>query len=273
VLKIGEFSSLSGVSPKRLRYYDAIGLFHPAWTDPATGYRFYSPAQLPELYRILALADLGVGLAEVAGLVAGGDDLTMVLRRRRRELEAERTALERRLAAIHVALDRDEHGDPVGIVTRRVEAQPVASLTAAVDPGDHLEPLFDEIEAHVRDHDARAPRPPALVVHDRTGRRLSIEIVVPVTRPVPEIGRITNRMLDACAVASLIHRGGYDGLDRRRRRLRTWLRTTGLQPVGPLRIVYLQFSGDAALRLPAPFLAGSDASFVTELQQPIEAVP
>jgi hypothetical protein len=25
--------------------------------------------------------------------------------------------------------------------------------------------------------------------------------------------------------------------------------------------------------LPAPFLAGSDASFVTELQQPIEAVP
>jgi DNA-binding transcriptional MerR regulator len=269
VLKIGEFSAVCGVSTKRLRYYDEIGLFRPAWTDPASGYRFYSPAQLPELHQVVALRDLGVGLAEVADLVAGGVDLSTVLRRRRDELEAERVALQRRLAAIHVALDLDVHGDPIGVVTRRVEAQLVASLSAVLDPGDELEPLFDEIEAHVRDHDARAARPPALIVHHRTGPRARVEIVVPVTRPVPETGRVTNRTLDACQVASLIHRGGYDGLAEKRARLRTWIRQTARQPAGPPRIVYLQFTGDAALRLPAPFLAGSTAPFVTELQQPI----
>jgi effector-binding domain-containing protein len=121
----------------------------------------------------------------------------------------------------------------------------------------------------VRDHDARAARPPALIVHHRTGPRARVEIVVPVTRPVPETGRVTNRTLDACQVASLIHRGGYDGLAEKRARLRTWIRQTARQPAGPPRIVYLQFTGDAALRLPAPFLAGSSAPFVTELQQPI----
>ena len=40
----------------------------PHGSTPTTGYRAYSPAQLPELRRILALRDLGVPLAEIADL-------------------------------------------------------------------------------------------------------------------------------------------------------------------------------------------------------------
>ena len=58
---IGPFSRLAGVSPKMLRTYDALGLFRPVWLERDSGYRYYSPAQLPEIRRILALRDLGIG--------------------------------------------------------------------------------------------------------------------------------------------------------------------------------------------------------------------
>jgi DNA-binding transcriptional MerR regulator len=87
VLTIGPFSRIAGVSPKVLRTYDALGLFRPVWLERDSGYRYYSPAQLPEIRRILALRDLGIGLAEIAGLVDGGTDLRQALARRRAELE------------------------------------------------------------------------------------------------------------------------------------------------------------------------------------------
>jgi DNA-binding transcriptional MerR regulator len=49
-----------------LRYYDEIGLIAPAHTDAATGYRYYSAAQLPKLNRILVLKELGLSLEQVA---------------------------------------------------------------------------------------------------------------------------------------------------------------------------------------------------------------
>ena len=69
MLKIGDFSKLSLVSVKALRYYDERGLLKPARVDPSTGYRFYSVSQLSRLNRILALKDLGLDLSQIAQLL------------------------------------------------------------------------------------------------------------------------------------------------------------------------------------------------------------
>ena len=82
---IGEFVALTGVSAKKLRHYDAIGLFRPAWVDPRSSYRYYLATQIPQLQRIVALRDLGIPLATIARLVDGGDSLEEELRRRRRD--------------------------------------------------------------------------------------------------------------------------------------------------------------------------------------------
>src|SRR5687767_5181376 len=92
MFRIGAFAALAGVSAKLLRGWDAAGLFRPIWVDDTTGYRWYAAAQLPELRRILALRDLGVPIAELVRLVAGGDDLTAVLDRRLAALVEERRA-------------------------------------------------------------------------------------------------------------------------------------------------------------------------------------
>ncbi len=61
----GEFSRIARVSKRQLQYYDEIGVFKPAHTDPQTGYRYYSAKQLPRLNHILAMKDLGLSLDQI----------------------------------------------------------------------------------------------------------------------------------------------------------------------------------------------------------------
>jgi protein phosphatase len=64
-MSIGDFSGLSGLSPKRLRSYAASGLLSPAAVDPDTAYRYYSAGQLRDARLIDALRQAGVPLAEI----------------------------------------------------------------------------------------------------------------------------------------------------------------------------------------------------------------
>ena len=63
--KIGEFSKLTNVSVKTLRYYDEINLFQPQEIDLFSGYRYYSNNQLDDLKLILSLKDVGFSLEEI----------------------------------------------------------------------------------------------------------------------------------------------------------------------------------------------------------------
>lgn len=42
MFQIGEFSKLTQITIRMLRYYDEAGLLKPAEIDPWTGYRMYS---------------------------------------------------------------------------------------------------------------------------------------------------------------------------------------------------------------------------------------
>ena len=74
MFRIGEFSKIAHVAGGLLRYYDKIGLFTPQYSDPSTGYRYYSASQLPRLNRILALKEFGLTLDQIAHLI--DDDIS-----------------------------------------------------------------------------------------------------------------------------------------------------------------------------------------------------
>ena len=74
MLKIGEFSKLSRISIRMLRYYDEMGLLVPEDTDPFTGYRYYSESQLFMAGRITALKDMGFKLCDTAELLKCWED-------------------------------------------------------------------------------------------------------------------------------------------------------------------------------------------------------
>lgn len=65
LLSIGEAAKLKNVSIRALRYYEKIGVFNPAYVDPQSGYRYYSPAQLFDLDVILTCTELGIPLKRI----------------------------------------------------------------------------------------------------------------------------------------------------------------------------------------------------------------
>lgn len=74
MFKIGEFSKLTQVSIRMLRYYDEMGLLKPSKIDPWTNYRMYSVEQIPILNKIKYLRDSGFNIAEIAVILNTGTD-------------------------------------------------------------------------------------------------------------------------------------------------------------------------------------------------------
>jgi len=72
-LSIGEFAAITLLSVKTLRRYHEAGLLEPAEVDSASGYRYYSPTQVPTAQVIRRFRDLGMPVRDVAEIVDNAD--------------------------------------------------------------------------------------------------------------------------------------------------------------------------------------------------------
>src|SRR5271167_1031218 len=89
LFSIGEFSKISGLSVKTLRFYHEKGLLKPAHIDPGTDYRYYDAACLERARVIARLRELQFSLEEIARILAEcGDesDLLGALQRQQRAI-------------------------------------------------------------------------------------------------------------------------------------------------------------------------------------------
>ena len=75
LLTIGEMSKLSGASIHSLRYYERINVLIPAYTDPDTGYRYYSFDQTYLLEFIGFCIEMGIPLKDMKRFTQSGDVL------------------------------------------------------------------------------------------------------------------------------------------------------------------------------------------------------
>jgi MerR family transcriptional regulator, thiopeptide resistance regulator len=87
-LSVGELAREAKVSIRTLHHYHAIGLLIPSHVG-ANGYRVYGRAEMLRLQEILFYRAVGMGLSEIAGLLAGKDDQVARLERHRERLSAE----------------------------------------------------------------------------------------------------------------------------------------------------------------------------------------
>lgn len=71
MLKIGEFSKLSYLTIKALRFYEKEGLLIPQKVDQKTGYRFYKTSQLTDAAMIKSYRQLGLTIEEIKEIYSG----------------------------------------------------------------------------------------------------------------------------------------------------------------------------------------------------------
>ena len=107
MFKIGEFSKLSMLTIKALRFYEKEGLLIPARVDEWSGYRFYEASQLETAATIKALRQLDFSVEEIKTHLSGVP-LQDALRAKRLELQQRRTDISARISIINYLMEESE---------------------------------------------------------------------------------------------------------------------------------------------------------------------
>ena len=132
LVSIGDFSRMTHLSIKALRFYHDQGLLEPARIDPATGYRFYETAQVPVAQVIRRFRDLDMPLDQVKAVLQAPD-----LETRTKEIISHLTAMEARLAEMQMSVASLRgllEGPPIGpaVEFRSIPATPVLAVRGTV---------------------------------------------------------------------------------------------------------------------------------------------
>jgi DNA-binding transcriptional MerR regulator len=270
MIRIGDFSKLSCVTVKTLRFYDEMGLLKPVSVDPFTGYRYYEFSQLPRLHRILALRDLGFSIESIGHLleqVLNAEQIHGMLLLRQAEIRQKVTDEEERLQRVTSWLSQIEQEDKMSeydVVLKSAEPIRVASVRAVVpQPPDQGE-LWGELEKVLGMNRAKPSGVCFCLYHDEEYRERDwdIEVCEPINVDLKTDGRVQVRTLPAVEkMACTVHKGGFLSISNAYDAILKWIDANGYHITGPYREVYLNPSTDDT---------GEDPNTVTEIQYPVE---
>lgn len=268
MLKIGEFSKLSRISIRMLRHYDDIGLLTPEETDPFTGYRYYSEAQLVTAGRISALKAMGFKLCGAAELLDRWEDrktLEQRLLAQRETVRLQAEAEAERLRLLDTALERLRKDKPMkyDVTVKTIPERCVASVRQIIPgyerEGDLWGILMKET-AHMRIQDGDPCLCTALF-HDREYKEtdVDVEIQKSVQGSYPDTEHVKFRTEPAVQVASAVCRGSYDQMGEVNAAVAAWGEANGYAFDGPMFNIYYV----------SPHETKNPDEFVTEVCYPV----
>jgi DNA-binding transcriptional MerR regulator len=251
LVSIGDFSRMTHLSIKALRFYHDQGLLEPARIDPFTGYRFYEPGQVPVAQVIRRFRDLEMPIEQIQA-VLGTPDLTV----RNRLIADHLSRLEQDLARTQqaVASLRDLLADPSAaapVSHRRVDATMAAAVSDTVGVGDLLPWFLGALGELYATLDARgvAASGPAGGIYATelfAEERGEATVFVPTAAEVQGLGRVAPFTVPAAELAVITHAGSHADVDRAYGALAAYVSSHALQVDGPIREYYLVGRHDTA---------------------------
>jgi DNA-binding transcriptional MerR regulator len=272
VFKIGDFSKLSLVSVKALRYYDERGLLKPARVDECTGYRYYSASQLMRLNRILVMKDMGLSLEQIALLLdkePTPDQIRGMLRLKQIELRQQLAEGQARLARIEAWLqvfEQEVTMPAYDVILKNVAPLRVAQIRGVAPSmeqiGPTLDGLFDQVMGYISQQGATCVGPGITVYYDTEYRErdISVGACMSFEGPLGNNEQVKVDELPAVeTMASVIHHGSFSTLNLAYNAIFKWVETNGYHISGPNRELNLEYER-----------GGDQSKFVTEIQFPVE---
>lgn len=266
MLRIGEFSVLTQISIKTLRYYDEVGLLKPAHVDLDSGYRFYSASQVPRLHRILALKDLGFPLERIAEAIEAGvtsDALRGMLMLREAEQQARVQEETERLNRLRARLRLIELEGIMAseVVLKDLGSQWIVSIREVIPGFRTVGTLFGKLYGALGPLGSEGLA--AAVFHDEEFKEhaVDVEVGVCLKKAVSVSKPLSVRELPAVTAASIVHHGAFSRIGEAYQAVLHWIDANGYRQAGPARELFLHVSQPASRE---------DESNVTEIQVPVE---
>lgn len=263
MLKISEFSKLSHLTVKALRFYEKEGLLKPASVDEWNGYRFYETSQLEIAARIKSYRQLGLSIQEIKAVFSGAD-VKGILREKIGSLTKEKQTIESRLSIIKSILEDREMKYQV---TEKVIPETIVYTAETVlkTYSDCMQWIPSAGQACLKlNPDIKCAEPPYEFCEFLDGEHKETDIHIRHSEAVTTFGKeneyIKFKILSEAKILSVYHKGSYDAIGEAYAFLMKYAEQNGYTVAGLARECYIDGIWNKE----------SEEDWLTEIQLPIE---
>lgn len=209
MFKIGEFSKITQVSVRMLRYYDEQKLLTPCVIDASSGYRLYKASQIEELNRIILLRDLGFQVKEMKKMLESWNpefiksNLMMQIEKTKNNIQSEQNKLAQ-IQGYLLDLENPDKKLNIQIIMKKIPMQHVLSLRKVM-PNYYCEGLLwkelGEKTGVNKNIDSEAC---FSIYHDKDYREqnVDIEVCVIAEKEYPDLNDLIYRQVDGVDMAA-----------------------------------------------------------------------
>jgi len=264
VFTIGDFSKITGLTVKTLRFYHEQGLLTPTSVDEETGYRYYDRSKIETARIITCLRGLDFTLDEIREILKStGDDADLrdIMQRQKAVLDTKiRRSREIMRSLRRFLAQEDEMRRIMAQATFEIEHKVAGPIRIA---GIRTKGRYADCGAAFARIGKRFGRTscgkPMLLHYDTEFREddADYEACIPVRAGKPVDG-ISVRELPGGRCISLLHQGPYDQLGRSYAKILDYIRGKGLEVIVPTREIYHKG--------PGMIFRGNPKNYVTEIQ-------
>ncbi len=244
LVPIGDFSRMTHLSVKALRFYHDQGLLEPARIDPSSGYRFYDPGQVPVAQVIRRFRDLDMPLDQVKAVLQAPDVET-----RTKEIIAHLTSMETKLAELQMSVASLRALLEGPAVRREVELRSIPATRALAVRGTVTvqeawawgTDVFGEIYGRIEQAGLTPAGPGGALFPAGFFELHQAELTafVPVDGSVADGGRARRVTIPGAEAAVMLHSGSPADSDQTYGALGTVVAERAIGVEGPIREYYL----------------------------------
>lgn len=269
MLKIGEFSNLTGISIHMLRNYDKIGLLIPEYIDRANSYRYYNERQIVAANRIQVLKNLGFGLKDIAAIQIQEESneniikfLQMKKLEKNKELEKTKAQMQLMEQAIRDLRKQDLYA--LSVVIKKIPSRLVASYRGTInhfsDEGLLWTELFENCQ-HLGVQFSEVDYSFAIThQYDLKNSVIDVEVQRVIEKLHPDTDKVHFKQIDECIAATIAFQGKYGQITEIKKYMRKWVKENQYLICGELFSIYYISPGNET----------NPEKFITEICFPIK---
>ena len=261
--RIGMFAQMNHISIKTLRFYDDIDLLKPAFVDENNGYRYYTSQQMPLLYQIISLKEIGFSIDEIKTLVQGESEKKL-LQSKKVELLLMQSQISKQLAKVEYYLSDMQLFDEYHVVLKKLEPICVACMSVKLESYAGLFDVMPKMGALMEKVGCECDEPGYCftIYEDAEYKENDVNALIceKVNEAKQPIEGLCFQTFDEVQLAAcVLHRGSYQSLPKAYCALVQFIEQNGYEINGLAREVYID----------GIWNKDSEELWLTEIQFPI----
>lgn len=260
--QISQFSKISGLTVKALRYYDEQGMLRPSYRDDDTLYRYYDETNLKkaQLIRLLRSLDFSISeIKEVLEMVNNEADLTYILQEKIANINKnilKEKELIQKINGLSIPCVTKTESQTYQITLEEIPAALVASIRFTgkySEIGEHIPLLYKAVQEHVN----------GAVINcyydEECMEQADMELCLPTKKQVPA-NTVNCRYLPAIKAVCTTHHGSHEMLHSAYKALFNYVNEHGIAVITPFREIYVKG--------PGMIFKGNPKNYVTKILFP-----